>query len=54
MTLSAFKGPKDTSFVGLGLLLEEFKFLKAVLGFILSYFWPLYMLCKDLRSLTRN
>lgn len=54
MTLRAFKWPKDTSFVRLGLLLEEFKFLKTVLGFILSYFWPLYMLCKDLRSLTRN
>ena len=54
MTLSAFKGPKDTSFVGLGLSLGEFKFLKAMLDFILSYFWPLYMLCKDLRSLTRN
>ena len=30
MTLRAFKWHKDTSFVGLGLSLEEFKFLKDV------------------------
>ena len=53
-TLRAFKWPKGTSLVGLGLSLEEFKFLKAVLGFIFLYFWSLYMLCKGLRSLTRN
>lgn len=50
MTLRAFKWHKDTSFVGLGLSLEELKFLKAVLGFIFLYFWSLYTLCKGLRS----
>lgn len=54
MTLRAFKWHKDTSFVGLGLSLEEFKFLKDVLGFIFLYFWSLYMLYKGLRFLTRN
>ena len=54
MTPRAFKWHKDTSFVGLGLSLEEFKFLKDVLGFIFLYFWSLYMLYKGLRFLTRN